>query len=58
MENISDILFRARVEDKEITILGDLNCDFLKSASHTTQLLDILAENNLLVALSLEVLNR
>ena len=35
------------MEDKEITILGDLNCDFLKSASHTTQLLDILAENNL-----------
>ena len=47
MENFSDILFRVRVEDKEITILGDLNCDFLKSASHTTLLLDILAENNL-----------
>ena len=47
MENFSDILFRARVEDKEITILGDLNCDFLKSAIHTTLLLDILVENNL-----------
>ena len=35
------------MEDKEIMILGDLNCDFLKSASHTTQLLDILVENNL-----------
>ena len=47
MENFSDILFRARMEDKEITILGDLNCDFLKSASHTAQLLAILVENNL-----------
>ena len=47
MERFSNILFRARLEDKEITLLGDLNCNLLKSASHTTQLLEILRENNL-----------
>ncbi len=32
---------------RSITLLGDLNCNLLKSASHTTQLVDILMANNL-----------
>ena len=42
MDRFEETILLARSEQKEIDIVGDLNCNMLKSDVSTTQLLDIL----------------
>ena len=47
MVNLADILQVIRSEQKEVVILGDLNCNMLKTDGPTKQLRDIFVENRL-----------
>ena len=47
MTDLSEVLQMLRLEQKEIIILGDLNCNMLKADGPTKQLLEILEENDL-----------
>ena len=45
MDRFEETILLAKSEQKEIDIVGDMNCNMLKSDASTTQLLDILGEN-------------
>ncbi len=47
MTELSDTIQRVRSEQKEVVILGDLNCNMLKVNGPAKQLQDVLAENEL-----------
>ena len=47
MDRFEETILLAKSEQKEIDIVGDMNCNMLKSDASTTQLLDILGENGL-----------
>ena len=60
MDRFEETILLARSEQKEIDIVGDLNCNMLKSDASTTQLIDILEENGLsqLVTLPTRITNK